>query len=37
MAGSGICDVPGGTAGAAQMRKCIEWFAGRKPAAKPAP
>ncbi|MCE2945893.1 MAG: hypothetical protein ACK515_22870 [bacterium] len=38
VAGSGICDVPGGTAGAAQMRKCIEWFAGRgKPPATPPP
>lgn len=28
-AGGGICDVPGGSDGAARMRKCIEWFAGR--------
>ncbi|MBY0439599.1 MAG: hypothetical protein K2W80_15550 [Burkholderiales bacterium] len=39
VAGSGICDVPGGSAGAAQMLKCIEWFAGRSnpPAKPPAP
>ncbi len=28
-AGGGICDVPGGSDGAARMRKCIEWFAGQ--------
>lgn len=37
-AGSGICDVPSGSDGAARMRKCIEWFAGRdKGATRPAP
>jgi hypothetical protein len=36
-AGSGICDVPGGTDGPARMRQCIEWFAGRDatPAQQP--
>jgi pyruvate dehydrogenase E2 component (dihydrolipoamide acetyltransferase) len=36
-AGSGICDVPGGTDGPARMRQCIEWFAGRDatPARQP--
>jgi len=38
IAGSGICDVPGGADATTHMRKCIEWFAGRdKPAARPAP
>ena len=37
-AGSGICDVPGGSEGRARMRKCIEWFAGRdKGAARATP
>lgn len=37
-AGSGICDVPGGSDGAAKMRRCIEWFAGRdKGATRPVP
>lgn len=38
VAGSGICDVPGGSDGAARMRRCIEWFAGRdKGGARPLP
>ncbi len=28
-AGSGICDIPGGSEGPARMRRCIEWFAGQ--------
>jgi hypothetical protein len=38
VAGSGICDVPSGGDGAARMRRCIEWFAGRdKGGARPSP
>jgi hypothetical protein len=35
-AGSGICDIPGGSEGPARMRKCIEWFAGRDTGASRA-